>query len=164
VKELEECFRAGREREGFRLVHYSVLTHHLHLIVEAADAASMTEGIRGLCVRLARRINRFAARKGRVFSDRYFSRILKTPREVRNGLCYVLNNVRRHARQHSRTLLSGWIDDCSSGRFFDGWRDGPLNIPGPERPTVAAPGTWLLSTGWRRWGLLRFDEVPGPEP
>jgi len=162
--QLQDCLREGKERDGFRLVHYCLLTHHLHLIVEARDADALTQGIRGLSVRLARRINTFAGRFGRVFSDRYFARILRTPRETRHGIAYVLLNCRRHAKQHGRTLFSDWIDDCSSGRFFDGWRSGRPTPPSDEQPTVAAPATWLLSTGWRRWGLIRIDQSPGPEP
>jgi hypothetical protein len=30
-----------------------------------------------------------------------------------------------------------------------------------ERPTEKAT-VWLLTTGWKRHGLLRFDERPGP--
>ena len=163
-EQLQQSLCEGKQREGFRLVHYCILTHRLHLIVAAPDADALTEGIRGLCVRLARRINRFAARQGRVFSDRYYSRILRTPREVRNCISYVILNCRRHAAQHGRKLMSDWIDDCSSGRFFDGWRNRPPRRPADEQPTVVAAGTWLLSTGWRKWGLIRIDEVPGPEP
>ncbi len=162
--EIQQSLRDGKERDGFRLVHYCILTHHLHLIVEAPDAKTLTEGIRGLCVRLARCINRFAARQGRVLSDRYYARILRTPRQVRNCIAYVILTCRRHAQQHGRKLMSNWIDDCSSGRFFDGWRDRRLRPLSDEQPTVAAPGTWLLRQGWRRWGLIRTDEIPGPTP
>jgi REP element-mobilizing transposase RayT len=160
-EQLQQAVREGKERDGFRLVHYCILTHHLHLIVEAPDAQRLTEGIRGLCVRLARCINRFAGRTGRVFVDRYYARILRTPREVRNSIAYVILNCRRHAAQHGRKLRPDWVDDCSSGRFFDGWRDRPPGAPSDEQPTVAAPGTWLLQQGWRRWGRIRIDEVPG---
>ena len=162
--EIEECLGQGKEREGFRLVHYSILSHHLHLIVEAQNADALTQGIRGLCVRLARRINRVTGRRGRVFTDRYHARILKTPREVKNALRYALCNVRRHAARHGRQLLSGWMDNCSSGRFFDGWRGGWRGPPDDEEPKVAAPRTWLLAKGWRRWGLISIDDVPGPQP
>lgn len=162
--ELQQALREGKQRDGFRLVHYCILTHHLHLIVEAPHAQCLTEGIRGLCVRLARCINRFARRRGRVFVDRYYARILKTPRQTRAAIAYVLLNCRRHAKQHGRTLMSTWIDDCSSGRFFDGWRDRRPRLPSDEQPTVVAAGTWLLSTGWRKWGLIRIAEVPGPQP
>jgi len=52
---IEPCLKQGKEREGFRLVHYSVQGHHLHLIVEAQSAQALGAGIKGLSVRIARR-------------------------------------------------------------------------------------------------------------
>jgi putative transposase len=169
---VEGSLRRGRERDGFRLVHFSVQCHHLHLIVEAREAMALSHGVRGLSVRLARRINTALGRRGRVFVDRYFPRVLKTPRQARAALAYVLNNSRRHARQQGQRLAWGWIDECSSGRSFDGWRDRPRPPPraarrghacrgGDDEPLVVAPGTWLLSVGWRRHGLIAVNAVPG---
>ncbi len=54
--------------------------------------------------------------------------------------------------------------DRSSGRHFDGWADRrPASPPDQGAPIVAAH-TWLLTTGWRRHGLLLINETPGPEP
>ncbi len=39
-------FRAGRERFGFRLNHYTVQTNHVHMLVEAEDSRSLTRGMR----------------------------------------------------------------------------------------------------------------------
>jgi len=159
-REIEACLRSGKQRDDFRLVHYSMLTHHLHLVAEATNAKALTNGIRGLSVRIARRLNRLVGRRGRVFSDRYFSRILRTPRETQAAIRYVLLNVRRHALQHGRQLMDGWLDDCSSGRFFDGWSQPPPRPPPEDLPSVAKPVTWLLASGWRRWGLLHINDVP----
>ena len=90
------CKRAGRLEGGvFRLVHYSVQGDHLHLVCEAKDRASLSRGVQGLSIRIARGLNRLWERKGKVFADRYHDRILRTPREVRNVLRYVFNNARR---------------------------------------------------------------------
>ena len=160
---IEPCLKQGKEREGFRLVHYSVQGHHLHLIVEAQSARDLGAGIKGLSVRIARRVNATLGRTGRVFVERYFARVLKTPRQTRAAIAYVLLNARRHASQRGQKLARSWVDPCSSGRFFDGWR-GPHSPPADEQPTVAEPRTWLLRVGWHRWRLIRVDEVPGPEP
>ncbi len=42
---LRQAFRAGRERFGFRLVHYAVLSNHLHFLVEAEDARALARGM-----------------------------------------------------------------------------------------------------------------------
>lgn len=161
VRVIEQCLRQGKEREGFRLVHYSVQAHHLHLIVEAQSAQALASGVKGLSVRVAKRLNATLGRKGRVFAERYFARILKTPRQTRAAIAYVLLNARRHDAQRGRCREATWVDPCSSGRTFDGWRDVQVGPSPDEEPCVSAPRTWLLATGWRRRGLIRVDEVPG---
>jgi len=49
---------AGKKSPGFSLVHYSIQSNHLHLIVEAADNKSLARGMKALNVRVARAINR----------------------------------------------------------------------------------------------------------
>ena len=61
------------------------------------NQARLEVGMQGLAIRIARGLNRLWGRKGKVFADRYHDRVLRTPREVRNALAYVLNNARRHA-------------------------------------------------------------------
>jgi hypothetical protein len=108
--------------------------------------------------RLARAVNRTFGRRGRVLADRYHARVLKTPREVRNALAYVLLNARRHAGRRARRCDT--VDPASSGRWFDGWRTHPMPARAPDAPAVARPRTWLARTGWRRHGRIGLDEVP----
>ena len=54
---LRLAFVEGCERRGFRLVHYSVLSNHIHLLVEAEDRPSLSRGLQGLLVRIARGLN-----------------------------------------------------------------------------------------------------------
>ncbi len=154
---LHGALRAGGERFGMRLVHFSVQSNHVHAVVEAQDARSLSRGMRGLVVRIARALNLLWRRAGRLFADRFHARILRTPREVRNALAYVLCN----ARNHGLRLLG--VDPCSSGAAFDGWaRAGHASSAhAHSKPVVFAPRTWLLAIGWRRHGLIRVDEVPG---
>jgi len=161
-KVVLKCLRRAQERVGFRLVHFSIQGRHLHLIVEAVDARALARGIQGLSVRVARRINKTLGTKGKVFADRYYARVLKTPTETRRAVVYVINNLRRHESQYGRKLAWGFIDPLSSGLDFDGWRDA--RPPPREReyePVGVAPGTWLLRTGWKLRGLIGVNEVPG---
>ena len=160
VREIEATFRKGCQRKRFRLVHYSLQSNHAHLLVEAVGRDELGRGMKAIGARLARAVNRACGRRGRVLSDRYHLRVLRSPREVRNALAYVLLNGRRHAAQHGKKLGKGRVDPASSGRWFDGWRDR-RGVGAPDPPVVAEPRTWLLATGWRRHGLLWLDEVPG---
>jgi REP element-mobilizing transposase RayT len=163
-KPIFRAIAAGAERLGMRLVHFSVQSNHLHLLVEAGDQSALGRGMKGLAVRIARAVNKKLGRKGALFADRYHAHALKSPREVRNALAYVLNN----ARKHGRKAPARWIDHCSSGLLFDGWctgkfvsDEGPGDLFVDDRPITAAPRTWLLTIGWRRHGPLRPDELSG---
>src|SRR5262245_55161484 len=94
---IVRAFRAARERADFRVVHYSVMTNHLHRTVEADGPPAFSAGMRSLTTRLAMRINRAVGHRGRVFDHRYHSRELASPREVLLSLQYVLLNFRKHA-------------------------------------------------------------------
>jgi len=147
---LRRSFAAGCDRFGFRLNHYSVQGNHLHFIVEAQNRESLSRGLKGLAVRIAKGLNKLWARKGRVFADRYFDRILRTPREVKNALRYVLKNGNKHGAHNKPEP-----DRFSSGPFFNGWRELPAveaRTFGP--PPLATARTWLQTTGWRRHGLI----------
>jgi REP element-mobilizing transposase RayT len=149
---LERAFARGAQHLGLRVIHYSIQTNHLHLIVEADDRRALSRGMQGLLVRVARALNKLLRRSGSVFGDRYHARALLTPREVRTALVYVLQNVRNHGIH----VLG--IDACTSGAWFDGWSQP---IAGPARASPCAQArTWSLRIGWRRHGLLRIDEAP----
>ena len=121
---------APSQSARFQVVHHSIQSNHLHLIVEAHDRATLTAGMRGLLVRIARALNRLWKRHGPVFVDRFHEHELRTPREVRNALVYVLQNLRKH-----RISLAG-PDPYSSGPEFDGWaRPEPGSGTGREGAT-----------------------------
>ncbi len=152
---VREAFAKGSDRFGFRLVHFTVMSNHMHLIVEAKNRRALSRGMQGLCVRIARAVNRCLGRMGSVFADRYHDHILHTPREVRAALAYVLRNAARHG------LRFVGPDPCSSGFSFDGWRIprggvDPTSAPSP----VARARSWLLRRGWRRHRRIGLDERP----
>jgi hypothetical protein len=106
-------------------------------------------------------VNRIYGRKGPVLFGRYHLRILRTPREVRNALAYVLLNVRKHWRQRYGAPPPVRLDVASSGAWFDGWRRAPPTRETPGIRTVACARGWLLREGWRWHGLVDPAEVPG---
>ncbi|AKU91452.1 transposase [Vulgatibacter incomptus] len=130
---LEKALFAGSDRLGMRLTHYSVQGNHLHLVVEAQDGQALSRGVQGLCVRMARGLNSLMKRQGKVFADRIHSHELRTPREVRNAVAYVLGNARVHALRQGRPAPAS-ADPYAAG---------------PGDPSVALPRTWLLRVGWQ---------------
>jgi len=179
---VERAFRAANESGGLRLVQYSVQRDHLHLVVEVrpeqvpgwvvpADAGArrrqtarlLTSRMRGLGVRLARRLNRLFGRRGRLVAERYHARALRTPRQVRNALVYVLGNRRKHLAQRGHAFSGAWIDPFAGGVFFGGWREPPWTMTtyaSHDPPPVVAPRTHLLRRGWLRHGLVDPADAP----
>lgn len=179
-------------RSDFRIIHASIQSNHIHLIVEADDQSALARGIQAFEISAARRLNaveprrnwsvprkrsqvvalgaprprrrtRRAQRHGVVFPDRYHAEILRSPRRARSALAYVLNNWRRH-REDKASYAANWsLDPFSSGVSFTGWKEGTWKIPGGHDPLpVCAPQTWLLREGWKKWGTISVFEVPGP--
>ena len=141
-------------KTGFRVVHFSVQSNHLHLIVEAHDESALSRGMQSLEHRMAHAVHRALGEGGRVISDRYHAHALRSPREVRAALVYVLQNWKKHGPGgHDH------FDPRSSAHAFDGWSEPPPS--GKDPPIVAVARTWLVTVGWRRLGLVRPDERPG---
>jgi len=158
--ELRRSFGEACERGDFRLVHYSVQHDHVHLLVEAEDQAALGRGMKSLGARVSRAIQGVFRVTGRVLAQRYHAHVLRTPREVRRALAYVLLNVRKHWHERRGAAPPLRLDDASSSRWFDGFTfQLPGDRTGPRE--VASPRTWLLARGWRRHGLIDPAAFPG---
>jgi REP element-mobilizing transposase RayT len=119
---IGRAFVSSKERDGFRLIHFSVQGNQLHLIVEARDAQRLSRGMQGLATWIARRLNQLIGRRGKVFADRFHAQVLRTPLEVARARAYV---------------QAAKLDPYSSAGG-----DGP--------GLTAAPSTRLLRRGRRR--------------
>jgi REP element-mobilizing transposase RayT len=152
-------------RMDFRIVHASIQDNHIHLIAEADDKRALANGLRAFMISCTRSINRAVGRRGSVFSSRYHMTQLRTPRQVRNAIAYVLNNWRHHGEDtRGAAQRRAAVDPYSTGVLFDGWRDAPspFILPGTYEPLPAAgPRSWLLRIGWRKHALVGSREVPG---
>lgn len=176
---VRDALAEGQERFGFRLVHFSVQSNHVHLIVEAGDRRSLSRGMQGISIRVARAVNRGLSRAGRVFADRYHARVLQTPRAAYFAVRYVLLNARKHQRSTGAPrrateaeLPSGFVDSCSSAPWFDGFgRPSELAFGAAharqrwratsERDAPVVPArTWLLRRGVRRYAAFDLDDAP----
>jgi REP element-mobilizing transposase RayT len=163
VRDWEERMRAGCERGEFRVCHYSIQRDHVHFVVEAAGKEALGRGMKSVGIRLARTVNRVFGRKGPALFGRYHLRVLRTPREVRHALAYVLLNARKHWKKRNGSAPPVVLDIASSGAWFDGWQRPPPTAESVGSRPVAPPRFWLLREGWRRSGLGLVDpaEVPG---
>src|SRR5215470_15984824 len=163
VHEWRRSLAEASERGSFRVAHYSLHGDHAHLIVEAHGKHALACGMKSVGARLARAVNRTVGRSGPVLDGRYHHRSLRSPREVRRALAYVLLNARRHlTKRRSAAGDPPRLDPASSARWFDGWRpEVASRIPHRSEPReVARARSWLLRLGWRRHGLIDPAEAP----
>jgi hypothetical protein len=100
---------------------------------------------------------------GKLFADRYHARVLRTPREVRNALVYVINNARKHG-----AWKASHADPYSSGAWFGGWKTSARPAAKCDFVKSAESGprflararSWLLAFGWQRHGWIEPRECP----
>jgi REP element-mobilizing transposase RayT len=155
VKQRHQLADTGANH--FQVVHFTIQSDHLHLIVEAPDKRGLARGVAGLEIRIARRINRLLGRKGRFWKERYHRRDLRTPTETRNALRYVLLNTQKHYRVIGDR---DFADPYSSAASFDGFTRPPATFDDATPWAWVKPRTWLLGVGWRKHGLLDPAEAP----
>jgi len=130
---IESCLEDARERFGLRIIEFSVMGDHLHLLVEAESNLALSRGMQGLGVRIARGLNRLMGRQGAVFADHYHSRLLGSPSQLVNAIAYVLGDAAHHYGTEG-------VDAFSSSAYGHEKRERVLS----------RAQTWLLKTGWRR--------------
>ena len=118
---------------GLRVIEYSILGNHIHLIVEADGAESLARGMQGLEIRIAKSLNSLMNCSGPVFSDHYNSRRLTSPTELVRAIAYVLHNHEHHNGSTGRDRFSS---------------DGLAAAA--RRAQLAIPVSWLLTIGWRK--------------
>jgi REP element-mobilizing transposase RayT len=171
---LREATLAVASREDFRIVHISIQGTHIHLLVEAGGKTALARGMQAFQISAAKRMNAVLTqvdpethepirRRGKVFSDRYHAEVIRSRRQARHALAYVLNNWRKHREDRG---VSWKVDRYSSGIAFRGWKafadpGFAFTIPADYEPLVVwEPRTWLLREGWMMYGRLDFNEVP----
>jgi REP element-mobilizing transposase RayT len=156
-------------RTTFRIVHASIQNSHLHLLVEADDHVALARGMQGFQISAAKHINaaigeqRGEKRRGSVFTDRYHATAISSRRGVWNRLVYVLNNWRHHREDRFDNVRDFAADPFSTGPSFRGWnRSVEDDWPSTYEPLPTwEPKTWLLREGWKMYGLIDPDVVPG---
>jgi hypothetical protein len=84
-------------------------------------------------------LNNLWGRRGKVFAGRFHERVLKSLRQVRNALRYVLNNHHKH----NQAARADRPDPFSTGAYFNGWSDYE-RVRDP-----AEAGSYVWPPGWK---------------
>ena len=142
---LRRALIIGSNRFGMRIAHFSVQGNHVHLIVEALDRRALSRGVQGLAIRMAKGLNRVMEKHGKVFADRFHSRILRTPTETRRAVHYVLFNRQRHVaawRERDARRLGRRGSRKLAALIVSGSVDERCSLE--DREVAVEPRTWLL--------------------
>ena len=157
---LARAMRLAR-RFGLAVVHYAVQSNHIHMIVEAKSKQCLTAGMRSLTTSMAKAVHRFIGFGfcGKVLKARYHAHVLKTPTEVKRAIRYVVFNLAKHkncapivdpySSVHGLDALEKIISSEDYRRLEHDLRYRP-SWQREIAEAVSAPGTWLLSVGWRK--------------
>ncbi|MBX3154779.1 MAG: transposase [Deltaproteobacteria bacterium] len=149
-------------RVEYRIVHISIQHNHLHLLVEASSKETLALGMQSFATCAAKAINAALGCAGKVFAHRYHATPVRSPRQTRNALAYILCNWRHHNEDRGTRVH---LDKFSSAVSFDRWSTGGYLVPHDHDPLPVRPAeTWLLRIGWSlHHPPLNPFEVPGPE-
>jgi len=142
---------------GLKVIHFSLQSNHAHIIAEVMNNEALERGMKSLTVAIAHAINTARKTAGAVFLGRYHLHPLKTPKEVKNALKYVLFNFSKHLG------IKPTLDPFSS---VFGFKDleklmgkdtfeklKQIRPPKWLRESLSRlfpPTTWLLRSGWQR--------------
>lgn len=160
-------FIAAASEFGLRVNEFAVLRNHIHLIAEVDSTRALQSGMKSFNGRLARFLRRLEKIPKRsyprgLFQGRYHLSVIKSSRQMRNTLKYVLLNAAQHMKRVTH------IDRFSSGQNFPYWRELLLeHFEGLIRAQVldleermggrlsrfkeiSPPRTWLALHGWKR--------------
>jgi putative transposase len=146
---LRRALAEGGERFGIRICEFSIQGNHVHLMAEAHDARSLSLGMQGLGVRMARGLNRIMNRRGKVLADRFHARILRSPTEVRRALLYVRDNRAVHRARwsggnHATGLAQGGARHARRAGHTRSGEEIRADIPSPKDAELVYRGAELV--------------------
>lgn len=153
---LERAFRRAKERNGMRIVEFSIQEDHIHVLVEVGDKEYLSRGMQGLMIRIAKALNRHWNRAGTVWADRYFARAITSLSDLRRTVRYILQNAFHHGAEIPERY-KGQPDPYSSGRWYLYWM-GAEDLRRPHRSPPVVRG-FIRYFGFCAW--IGIDEMPG---
>ena len=153
-----ECCAARTKHFGMHVVHFSLLSNHIHMLVEARDKKALERGMRSLISRMAKLVAFLSDKKGGVFKGRYHLSVIKNPTQMKRSLSYVLLNQAKHSKMIEH------MDRFSSARYFLGWHKLMGKLWNPilewEQVIIDAHDPGALGRWWRDalgWVVVNDD-------
>jgi REP element-mobilizing transposase RayT len=143
------------QKQGLKIIHFSLQSNHVHLITETENNEVLTKGMRSLTITFSKGLKR-----GRVQLERYHLHVQKTLREAKHAIAYVLFNEQKHTKKKASK-----IDGYPSVLYLEDGLRPVRNFSKKNRMTLTIEKIWkeftlsqtsgyLLSKGLKDLGLI----------
>ena len=142
--------------KGLKVIHFALVSNHLHLIIEADGNKELAQGMRSFLISFAMNINNSLKRRGSLFVDRYNMEVIKVPRRMHYLLSYVFKNNSKHQKRKFVTDPYSSVITFNEQEVLFGKK-----VPSPFDPEtkkklkrflgsfLSPPESWLATTGWK---------------
>ena len=142
--------------KGLKVIHFALVSNHLHLIIEADGNKELAQGMRSFLISFAMNINNSLKRRGSLFVDRYNMEVIKVPRRMRYLLSYVFKNNSQHQKRKFTTDPYSSLITFSDQDVLFGKQVPILFDPKAQkklkhflRSFLSPPESWLATIGWK---------------
>jgi REP element-mobilizing transposase RayT len=132
------------QKMGLKVIHFSLQSNHVHLITEAENNEVLTKGMRSLTITFSKGLKR-----GSVQIERYHLHVLKSLREAKHGIMYVLFNEQKHTKKKVSK-----IDGYTSVLYLEDGVKLVRNYAIKNRVTLSIEKIWEEFTLLRPSGYL----------
>jgi REP element-mobilizing transposase RayT len=120
------------QKQGLKIIHFSLQSNHVHLITEAENNEVLTKGMRSLTITFSKGLKR-----GRVQLERYHLHVLKTLMEAKHAIAYVLFNEQKHTKKKASK-----IDGYTSVLYLEDGLSLVRNFSKKNRMTLTIEKIW----------------------
>jgi putative transposase len=86
--------RLATSRAEWRILAFCLMRNHFHLVV-LGELERISRGMHSLAFRHAQAFNRRHDRRGRLYEDRFYARVIRDDEHLGNACAYVLANADR---------------------------------------------------------------------
>ena len=133
----------SNSQKFFSVIHYSVQSNHIHLILEAENNQLLTKGMRSFAVTFAKHLG-----KGSIQKERYHLHVLKGKRETQNAFRYVIFNEVHHSKKRTiRADLFSSLHRLNLKELSVEYKINITKINLKEKIEIDQPASWLAKQG-----------------
>jgi REP element-mobilizing transposase RayT len=158
----------GAQNSGLRVIHFAILSNHIHLICEALSLDVLMNSMKSLTSRLGIHIRRLVKEQKHqikrlealdqsglgIFRGRYNMQTIEGPTQMKHALKYVLLNPAKHFKK------APYLDLFTSAVVFEGWKklighelvlmESMTTMREALKEFLSPPKLWLTQAGWMK--------------